>query len=572
MSIPNSWLNQRLGDPPRYRLDQCLGSGSFGDVFLAMDLRLGRRVAVKILKGALAMHRDLLIRFEREVALSVALESEHIVQVIDYGVALNEYPFYVMEYLQGQTLSQLLARQGRLPVEQAIAIVLQICAGLEVAHSGVTLWKNEATVAEPIKIIHRDLKPANIFLISTPLGEHVKILDFGIAKKLHTCEEAEPTQLTQAFLGTFRYAAPEQLKNAWKLDERADIYSLGMIFYEMLSGTDPFGISTQVSVQRLESAWAMAHTSVAPTPLRQQPNCQLFSAELEVTIMRCLAKCPRERFNSVAELRRLLQSIISSVNSQVEGPPTVLEASTPTESHLLISQQNELQNIQDTTIYRPIAQYVKAQFAADGTIFQSRDMEKSLPQEGKNKNLSAGINFNNEDIESQVGKPIVDVSSNIEIDQPSATHHPFPDVTIVQVPSPQTESSTPSDTTVYQPAQRNTQVNQDNTIFQTPASPNHRGQVIEVPKASEQHPQKPVSEGLLGQAKAWLQSSATNYRDRIRAQASAEVRYAAYRLLARLLPAGIGFAFGLASLSGAYFLFRGQSSHSPFKQIPSQIK
>lgn len=569
MSISNSWLNQRLGNPPRYRLDQRLGNGSFGDVFLAMDLRLGRRVAVKILKGALAMHRDLLIRFEREVALSVALESEHIVRIIDYGVALDEYPFYVMEYLQGQTLSQLLARQGRLSAEQAIAIILQICAGLEVAHSGVTLWKNEATVAEPIKIIHRDLKPANIFLISTPLGEHVKILDFGIAKKLHTCEEAEPTQLTQAFLGTFRYAAPEQLKNAWKLDERADIYSLGMIFYEMLSGTDPFGISTQVSAQRLESAWAMAHTSIAPTPLRQQPNCKQLSAELEVVIMRCLAKRPRERFNSVAELRRLLQNIISNVNSQVEVPSTVLKASLPTGSHLL-SQQNELQNIQDTTIDRPIAQYVKAQFSADGTIFQSRDVAKSLPQGGENENQLVDAKNNNQDIELRIEKQIVEISSNMGIDQPSADH-PFSDKTIVQVPSPQAELSRSSDTTFYQSTQSNAQVNQDQTIFQTPVSPNRLGQVIKA-LTPEQHLQKPVTQGWLGQAKAWLQSSASNYGDRIRAQASAEARYAAYRLLARLLPAGIGFAFGLASLSGAYFLFRGQSSPSPFKQFPSQVK
>lgn len=352
---PTPWLNQRLGSPPRYRLDQCLGNGAFGDVFLAMDLRLGRRVAVKILKGALAKHRDLLIRFEREVALSVALKSEHIVQVIDYGVALDEHPFYVMEYLQGQTLSQLLRRQGRLPVEQAIAIVLQICAGLEVAHTGVTLWKHEATVAEPIKIIHRDLKPANIFLVPIPLGQLVKILDFGIAKKLHTDQQTEQTMLTQAFLGTFRYAPPEQLRNAWELDERADIYSLGMIFYEMLGGTDPFGILAHASSRRSEQSWAMAHATIAPKPLRQQPNCEQISTELETAVMRCLCKRPAERFASVAELPRSLHCVTQP------AAISLLPDLEPTVSHAIIPSQNSPQiSPQNTTIYRPIAHYVEA--------------------------------------------------------------------------------------------------------------------------------------------------------------------------------------------------------------------
>jgi serine/threonine-protein kinase len=554
---PTPWLNQRLGNPPRYRLDHCLGSGAFGDVFLALDLRLGRRVAVKILKGALAKHRDLLIRFEREVALSVALESEHIVQVIDYGIALDEHPFYVMEYLQGQTLSQLLARKGRLSIDQTIAIGIQLCAGLEVAHTGVTLWKHEATVAEPIKIIHRDLKPANIFLVPTPLGELVKILDFGIAKKLHTSQTAHQTMLTQTFLGTFRYAAPEQLRNAWELDERADIYSLGMIFYEMLSGTDPFGVSTHAASRRLEQSWVMAHHSVPPKPLRQQPNCEHISAELEAAVMRCLCKRPTERFASVAELRDALHPVRIAAALTLPAPPETLE---PTVPHPLTSEHSP--PTQNTTIYRPIAQYVTDQERSDRTIFQAKQPNEGSPSENSSNSMSEDIKSNSQDnIKPSFEPQNLGEVSNINRMTPS-------DATIMQTPPPQINSPA-SDETQYQSiprnAQRNKPVSHDTTILQ---KANERQ--VKTGSTSAQ-PRQPQENGLVGQAKAWLQSSASNYADRIRSQASAEVRYGIYRLFAQLLPVGIGFAFGLASLSGAYYLFRGQLPTVP-RQVPSQIK
>lgn len=304
---PDPWIDRRLGDQQRYRLDRRLGGGAVGDVYLATDVRLGRRVAVKILKGALAKSPELLTRFEREVSLSVALESEHIVQIMDYGVAPGGHPFYVMQYLQGQTLRECLGRNGYLSVEQAISVTTQLCAGLKVAHAGIKLWQGEAMDAERVKVIHRDLKPANIFLVQTALGELVKILDFGIAKKLYLSEQAEQTNLTQAFLGTFHYAAPEQLRSAWNLDERADIYSLGMILYEMLSGTDPFGILQGAA--EAEMSWAMAHASVVPIPIRQQPGCEALPAELEAVVMRCLDKRVADRFASVVELGRSLNAI-----------------------------------------------------------------------------------------------------------------------------------------------------------------------------------------------------------------------------------------------------------------------
>jgi WD40 repeat protein/tRNA A-37 threonylcarbamoyl transferase component Bud32 len=308
-----SWFGRSIGENQRYRIEQHLGGGGMGDVFLAIDQLLGCPVALKLLKEKLAIG-ELRKRFEREVAVCVALRSQHIVQVTDYGVTDEGYPFYVMEYLQGQTLRQRLKQEKRLTVEQAVRIVAQICEGLSLAHQGVVL-NSGFQDNERVKVIHRDLKPDNIFLVPTAIGELVKILDFGIAKLRG--DQAEQTVATNMFLGTYRYSAPEQLKVEQGLDERADLYSLGIILYEMLSGTDPFGLAlSHSSVSGV--AWAVAHCSEPPTPLRQQPKCEQISAQLEAIVLRCLEKSPDDRFISVAELQTALQS---ALNSATLGSP-----------------------------------------------------------------------------------------------------------------------------------------------------------------------------------------------------------------------------------------------------------
>lgn len=188
-SQQDPWMNRVIGDRQRYRIVRQLDSGGMEYVFLAMDTLLGQQVALKILKETLVGSEELRKRFEREVALCAALKSDHIV-----GVTSEGHPFYVMEYLRGQNLGQLLRRQ-RLSVERAVDIVSQVCDGLQLAHNGVTLWRHGATASEHVKVVHRDLKPDNIFLVPTTLGELVKILDFGIARKIHD-DSAEHTNLT----------------------------------------------------------------------------------------------------------------------------------------------------------------------------------------------------------------------------------------------------------------------------------------------------------------------------------------------------------------------------------------
>lgn len=298
---PYSWIEQYVGDRHRYRINSRLGGGGMGDVFLATDTLLGQQVAIKMLKDKLVEETEIRQRFEREALLCAAIQCEHVVQVKDYGITAEGFPFFVMEYLQGQTLGQLLQRERRLSVERTVRIISQVCEGLFKAHSGVIMSHESAKNSEKIQLVHRDLKPENIFLVNTSLGELVKILDFGIAKVF--CIDVQSTS-TGLFMGTFQYAAPEQIESRKDIDLRADIYSLGMILYEMLCGTDPFGCLDE---GRGGANWLRSHIAEPPRSLRSQPHCADLPIALESVVMKCLSKSPLQRFESVAALYQALQ-------------------------------------------------------------------------------------------------------------------------------------------------------------------------------------------------------------------------------------------------------------------------
>lgn len=329
LSSDDSRLGCLIGEQDRYRLDERLGTGGMGDVFLATDMRLGKPVALKLLRESLAIAHDMDLkeRFERECSICAALKSQHIVQVSDYGVTAEGHPFYVMEYLQGQTLEALMDEQAKLSPRQACNIMTQVCAGLQLAHQGVELWSGSGT-SERIKVVHRDLKPANIFLVPTALGDLVKIIDFGIAKIRSL--QAEYDSGTSVFMGTCHYAAPEQFDIRSDVDERADIYSIGVMLYEMLTGVDPFGFDFRQ--QRVSNdRWLTAHAKKVPLPLRDH-DPQL-PEELEAIVMRCLEKSPADRFDSVQELRTALSSVAADAapvisSSSPASPPTSSPMST----------------------------------------------------------------------------------------------------------------------------------------------------------------------------------------------------------------------------------------------------
>lgn len=325
----NSWLGRTVGDRQRYRITNHLGGGGMGNVFLAVDTLLGQQVAIKMLKERLLGEGDVRQRFEREVLLCAAIHSDHVVQVKDFGITEDGYPFYVMEYLQGQTLGGLLEQEKLLPVERVVRIISQVCEGLHMAHTGVEMWHEDTRTSERVKVVHRDLKPENIFLVQTTMGELVKVLDFGIAKSSSSDVASTSTGL---FMGTVQYASPEQLEGSKSLDERADIYSLGMILYEMLSGTDPFGCGAEGHT-KVGMRWVRAHISEHPRHLRSQPGCEQIPLKLEAVVMQCLRKSPSGRFSSVEALNHALTEAINlkidlkiepktSVRKQIRNLPT----------------------------------------------------------------------------------------------------------------------------------------------------------------------------------------------------------------------------------------------------------
>ncbi len=306
----NPWIGRSLGDKQRYRLDSRLGAGGMGDVFLATDTRLGQQVALKLLKDTLVESTEMRQRFDHEIAICAALIDEHIVKIMDAGVTDEGYPFYVMEYLRGETLGDLLRREKQLTIDRTVKIISQVCNGLLLAHQGVALPSGEYIET----VVHRDLKPDNIFLVPTDLGEWVKVVDFGIAKIRY--KDDRPQTLTHTFLGTLRYASPEQMMGDRDLDGRSDIYSLGVILYEMLSGADPFGFNIQPR-QMSEASWVIAHTQGQPVALRSQTGCEHLPLELEAITLRCLEKTPDLRFGSVSELNLALQAVINSIDPRM---------------------------------------------------------------------------------------------------------------------------------------------------------------------------------------------------------------------------------------------------------------
>lgn len=349
ISQANSLIGRSIGDQNRYQIESHLGKGGMGEVYQATDTRLGKVVAIKLLR-ATATHEsttselDFKRRFERECAICAALKSENIVQVSDYGITDEGYPFYVMEYLEGQTLENALKQETRLSVERTINIVTQICAGLRSAHRGVTIKSSDTSPESLIKVIHRDLKPANIFLVPTLLGERVKIIDFGVAKIQSSY--LKDMNSTMFFLGTYHYAAPEQFNDRASIDERVDIYCLGIILYEMLAGVDPFGLKLPGQIIT-STSWVKAHLSRPVQPLRSQAGCcESIPLELEQIVMRCLEKNPERRFSTVQALAQALESVQNTVryNLIYRDLPKQNSANEPQYLNLISSyiQNNEI--------------------------------------------------------------------------------------------------------------------------------------------------------------------------------------------------------------------------------------
>ncbi len=281
----------------RYRLAELIGQGSMGKVYRAEDQLLGGvTVAVKFLAHTL-LSEKMKMRFAHEARTGAQLgqRSLHIVRVLDYGVHRNEAPFYVMEYMEGKNLSDLIAVKP-LDVSQFLRLMRHICLGLECAHQGIKIDGQQC------QVIHRDIKPSNAFVISDPsLGSLAKVLDFGIAQFLSDSTESDQTG---SFMGTLAYCSPEQIAGK-DLDNRSDIYSLGITMFEVLTGHIPIQAETN-SI----GSWFHAHRAQAPRTFAQVSPGLAIPKPLDELVMACMAKSPGDRPQTMAAILAVLQSLL----------------------------------------------------------------------------------------------------------------------------------------------------------------------------------------------------------------------------------------------------------------------
>ncbi|MDB4963081.1 MAG: Serine/threonine-protein kinase pkn3 [Myxococcales bacterium] len=267
----------------KYRIDDVIGTGGMGRVVRASHLYLQQAVAIKILLQEMAASPSTVARFLREAQATVRLKSEHIARVIDVGTMPDGIPFMVMEYLEGNDLNQILRHHGPQLPEVVCDLMLQACEGMAEAHA--------------MGIVHRDIKPSNFYITQRPDGSMLlKILDFGISK---TPVGYEDLTGTQTVIGTPTYMSPEQMKSGRDTDARSDIWSMGVVIYQLLQGQPPFSGESYAEL-------VIKVGTEPPSPIHVQ-----LPAGLGEVILRCLEKDPRNRLQNVGELARMLAPFAS---------------------------------------------------------------------------------------------------------------------------------------------------------------------------------------------------------------------------------------------------------------------
>jgi serine/threonine protein kinase/beta-lactam-binding protein with PASTA domain len=287
---------QVLGE--RYEIGGVLGRGGMAEVHRGRDLRLGREVAVKVLRSDLARDPSFQVRFRREAQASASLNHPAIVAVYDTGedrTTTGATPYIVMEYVEGETLRDVLRREGRLSPERAMSLSADICGALDFSHRN--------------GIVHRDVKPGNVMI--TPQGA-VKVMDFGIARAVS--DSAATMTSTAAVIGTAQYLSPEQARGE-SVDARSDVYSLGCMLYELVTGAPPFIGDSPVAV---------AYQHVREDPKLPSSINPAIPAELDAILLKAMSKNPANRYQSAAEMRNDLLRALAG--QRVEATPVMGDA------------------------------------------------------------------------------------------------------------------------------------------------------------------------------------------------------------------------------------------------------
>jgi serine/threonine protein kinase len=316
----------------KFVLHRRIGYGGMATVYEATNLQVDKRVAVKVLNPEFITHETVLVRFRQEARSAARLSHPNIVQIHDYDVD-GELPYIVMEYLDGCSLSELLRKgSGWLPWRRVALLCAQVCSALQYAHER--------------QILHRDIKPSNVYFLeeSEHAPDHVKLLDFGIAK-VHPVDQGEQHPLTRPSQvpGTPEYMAPEQAQGH-PCDARADLYSLGVMMYRMLTGRLPFHGATATET-------LAQHVFRAPTPLRQVAPDLDIPLELEAIVLKALEKSPEHRWSSAHALREALFAVLDDphrtlVRVEAQAEPVRSSAERPAAEGVAAPALNMLQTLE----------------------------------------------------------------------------------------------------------------------------------------------------------------------------------------------------------------------------------
>lgn len=288
----------------KYRILRMLGQGGMGAVYEGENVRIRRRVAIKVLHPAVSAQEESVRRFEREAQAAARIGSDHICEVLDLGVLADESRYMVMEYLEGETLGERLKRSGRLSPERIIPLMTQVLDALGAAHAA--------------GIIHRDLKPDNIFILNQKAGipDFIKILDFGVSKFSQLSGDEMNVTRAGAVVGTPYYMSPEQARGG-TVDHRSDVYALGVLLYQATTGQVPFQAST------FNELLFKIVLEPAPPPQHFAPD---MDPDFAAIIQRSMAREAPHRFQSCAEFKDALLSWVAARPALAAGAPGLLQA------------------------------------------------------------------------------------------------------------------------------------------------------------------------------------------------------------------------------------------------------
>lgn len=278
----------------RYKILNVIGQGGMGVIFRAEHIKIGRKLAIKVLHPAHITDEEAVVRFQREAVAAGGLGHPNIIEIIDSGKTDSGLPYIVMEYLEGRDLSQILEKEAILPYDIIVPILIPVCEALEVAHSA--------------GIVHRDIKPENILISRFGKGKLiVKVLDFGIAKIMESRDKKSGAITRTGFVaGTPHYMSPEQVMGE-KIDHRTDIYSLGVIMYQAVVGRVPFQGGTVTAI----TTRIVTEEPQEPISVRRE-----IPSEINQLVLKAMAKKPEKRFQSTKELAAGITNVMDRLDSK----------------------------------------------------------------------------------------------------------------------------------------------------------------------------------------------------------------------------------------------------------------